>query len=261
MKTLLILLASIACAHALTIPSEVITGAFAGRAAGLVIVDCAGGEMVTYPDDAVIEKLAPCSTFKIANALIGLELGILTSPGRDFYKWDGKARSIEAWNHDLTLKQAFQASCVPAFQNLARQIGSERMQFWIDKLDYGDRNISAGIDVFWLPAKGRKTILISPLEQAAWMRKLVTGQLPVSELSASVLKDLMRLQTTPRGTLYGKTGSGTDDQGHFNLGWFVGFVETGVKTYAFACIAEGENIMSKDAREIVESVLTKQEML
>lgn len=64
------------------------------------------------------------------------------------------------------------APCVPAFQALARQIGPERMQSWIAKLGYGDRDTSAGIDVFWLPAKGRNTILISPVEQAQLMHRL-----------------------------------------------------------------------------------------
>jgi len=261
MKTLLFLLVTAACAQALTIPDDVLTKAFAGRTAALAIEECDGGAVVSYPDDGISDKHPPCSTFKIPNTLIGLELGILTSADEPFYKWDGQTRFIEAWNHDLTLRQAFQASCVPAFQNLAREIGAQRMQLWIDTLGYGDRNISAGIDVFWLPAKGRTTILISPLEQAAWIRKLLAGQLPVSEKSVNILKDVMRLQTTERGTLFGKTGSGTNAEGVFNLGWFVGFVETSGKTYAFACVAEGENIMSKDAREIVEAVLTKQGLL
>ena len=110
--------------------------------------------------------MAPCSTFKIWNTLIGIESGIISSPDQPFYQWDGEKRSISAWNRDLTLREAFQASCVPAFQNLARQIESERMQYWLDRIEYGDRDTSAGIDVFWLPSKGRKTILISPTEQA-----------------------------------------------------------------------------------------------
>ena len=55
-------------------------------------------------------------------------------------------------------------SCVPAFQALAHRIGPQTMQRWLDRLGYGDRDLSAGIDVFWLPAPGRKTLLISPYE-------------------------------------------------------------------------------------------------
>ena len=153
------------------------------------------------------------------------------------------------------------APCVPAFQALARQIGPERMQSWIEKLGYGDRDTSAGIDVFWLPAKGRKTILISPVEQARLMHRLVAGKLPFSKTSLAVLKEMMVVKKTDNGVLFGKTGSGTDDRGTFVLGWFVGYVESNEKTYAFACTAQGEGIVSKDARAIVETVLEKQGLL
>ena len=55
------------------------------------------------------ERMAPCSTFKIWNALIGLESGIIASADEAFYRWDGQTRAIPAWNKNLTLKEAFQA--------------------------------------------------------------------------------------------------------------------------------------------------------
>ena len=154
-----------------TIPiaDSIIRNAFAGREGTLVIIDCSSGAISDFRPNAAAERVPPCSTFKIWNALIGFESGIIASAEEPFYRWDGQTRAISAWNKDLTLKEAFQASCVPAFQALARQIDPERMQSWIEKLGYGDRDISAGIDVFWLPAKGRKTILISPVEQAQLM--------------------------------------------------------------------------------------------
>ena len=48
------------------------------------------------------------------------------------------------------------------FQELARKLGAGRMQEWIDTIGYGDRDTSAGVDLFWLPAPGHKSILISP---------------------------------------------------------------------------------------------------
>ncbi len=131
-----------------------------------------------------------------------------------------------AWNRDLTLQEAFEASCVPAFQNLAHQIGPERMQGWIDKFCYGNRNISVGIDVFWLPSKGRNTIMISPAQQAELMRSIASGNLPFSKMSLAMLKKLMFIKKTDKGILYGKTGLGTDDDGTFVLGWFVGYVKS-----------------------------------
>lgn len=265
MKTILPLCllaaASFSQGQAAPVSDEAIRDAFGGRQAALVLLDTSSGARTAFPKAAAAEMLPPCSTFKIVNALIGLELGILSSPDEPFYKWDGQKRSIEAWNRDLTLKEAFQASCVPAFQILARKIGPARMQAWIDKIGYGNRDTSAGIDVFWLPAKNRKTIIISASEQADLMQKIASGKVPFSDKSLAVLKELMRVKSTDRGILYGKTGSGTDEHGAFNLGWFVGYVESHGKTYAFACVAQGKNVMSKDARQIVEAVLTKQGLL
>lgn len=235
--------------------------AFGDLRGTLVVIDCLSGRTTTYRPDIAKIPLPPCSTFKIVNALIGLESGIVSSPDEQFYRWDGVERSIAGWNRDLSFREAFQASCVPAFQNLARKIGPERMQVWIDKIGYGNRDISAGIDVFWLPSKGRNTIMISPYQQAELMRRIVSGDVPFSKASLSVLKQLMFIKKTDSGTLYGKTGSGADDTGAFVLGWFVGYVDSNGKTYAFACVAQGKNVMSKNARDIVERVFEQQGLL
>lgn len=243
------------------IHESLVNSAFAGRRGAFVIIDCLSGASSDFRPEASSEKLAPCSTFKIWNALIGLESGILSTAEEAFYQWDGVIRPIPDWNRNLTLKEAFRASCVPAFQNLARQIGPRRMQSWINSIGYGDGDLSAGIDIFWLLAKGRKTILISPKEQAQLIGKLVSGKLPFSAKSLAVLKDIMLIKRTGHGILYGKTGSGADDNGTYALGWFVGYVESQGRTYAFACAAKGHNVMGKDARAIVEKVLEGQGLL
>jgi beta-lactamase class D len=235
--------------------------AFGDLGGTIVVIECASGRTTTYRPDVAKIPLPPCSTFKIVNALIGLETGIISSAGKQFYRWDGVERSFTAWNRDLTLQEAFEVSCVPAFQNLARQIGPERMQNWIDKIGYGNRNISAGIDVFWLPSKGRDTIMISPAQQVELMRSIASGEVPFSKTSLATLKKLMFIKKTDKGILYGKTGSGTDDAGTFVLGWFIGYIESNGKTYAFACVAQGKNVMSKNARAIAESVFENQGLL
>jgi len=229
--------------------------AAAGRDAAFVIVDGATGNREIFNAALAKTPLPPCSTFKIWNTLIGLEAGILNSADEPFYKWDGKERFLPAWNRDLTLREAFQASCVPAFQALARKIGSERMQAGLDRFGIGDRNVSAGIEVFWLPAPGRKTLLITPVQQADLMRLLAMGRVPASEHSLAVLKDIMEVRETPAGTLYGKTGSSADGKGVFNMGWFVGYAECGSRKYGFSMVVRGEGLSGKDARAMVEKML------
>jgi beta-lactamase class D len=179
-----------------------------------------------------------------------------------WYKWDGIHRDIEGWNKDLTLREAFRISAVPAYQMLARQIGVERMKSYIEQINYGTKDISAGIDIFWLDPPRIDPIKISADEQVALLNNLLDGKLPFAEKNISILKDVMEVTKTEKGTLYGKTGSDMTPEGKWSLGWFIGFLESGGKTYVFACnITGGENPSGKVAREIVEETFKTQGLL
>ena len=242
--------------------------AFGDKEGALVVIDCGSGEIFSSDPKLTKEAFGPCSTFKIWNTLIGLEEGILKGPDEPFWKWDGQERSFPGWNRDLTLREAFKASCVPAYQELARKIGPERMQQWLDKFDYGNRDQCGRPDGFWLPRAGQKTVLISPVEQARLICKLLRGQLPVSASSVATLKDIMKSETTDRGILFGKTGSGLREaeegpskDGDFDTGWWVGFLEHGGKQYAYASLVLGPGLSGKDAKGITEAVFRANGML
>lgn len=214
-----------------------------------VIHELSSGSRENLDPQLSSRRLTPCSTFKIYNTLIALKLGLLKGPDEPWYQWDGVRRDIKEWNQDLTLRQAFRVSAVPAFQNLARQIGEVRMKEYINRLGYGNRDISSGVDIFWLPREGKKSILISADEQIELLKKLIEGKLPFSKKNISILKEIMKVDATPKGTLYAKTGSATDASGKASLGWFVGFLESHKKTYVFACnMTEGENPSGKTSK-------------
>lgn len=248
-------------AAALSVPAETLTQAFGQRSGAFAVTDVVSGE--TYRNDATAcaRKAAPCSTFKIWNSAIGLETGLITDPDAPFWKWDGEKRWLADWNRDQTLRSAITVSCVPAYQELARKIGRERMQEWLDKLGYGDRDMSSGIDVFWLPEPGRKTVLISPDEQAALIARLVGGKLPFSPQTVSTLRSILKQKETKRGVFYGKTGSSSAEESEDQFGWFIGWVESGGHTYAFACLLKGRGAMGRDARSAVERILTERGLL
>ena len=244
--------------------NDAIKDAISNRHVACVFVDCKSGKNITPDSIACSIRYAPCSTFKIWNTLIGVECKIIDSSSMHFYTWDSIPRFFPSWNRDLTLKEAFQASCVPAFQILARKIGNERMEKWIGVLNYGDKNISSGIEDFWLPSEGKRSIEISPIEQAELVRKLVNQELPISAESQRILKEVMLTSKTSKGICYGKTGSsganykGMKDQ---SIGWFVGYVTNNDKAYSFACLIQGENVSGKDSKVIIESILKRSELL
>jgi len=244
-----------------SIPEAVVREAFDGSSGTFFMIECSTGLVSDFDSERSAERLPPCSTFKIWNLLIGIEAGLVKSADEAFYHWDGEVRAIAGWNKDLTVRDAFQASCVPAFQELARKIGKDRMDRWIHKIGYGDENTSAGIDVFWLPAKGRTPILISPAEQAQLMCRLASGKVPFSENSLVILREVMEFKTTDIGTLYGKTGSGESLNGEHRIGWFVGYVIGKRGVFAFACNLQGDGVSGMDARAATITILERQGLL
>lgn len=252
----------------LPLNTQAVEEAFKGKQAVLVVTDALTGE--TYVSDPALarEPFGPCSTFKIWNTLIGLELGILKNPDDPFWKWDGEKRSFPDWNRDLTLREAFQASCVPAFQELAREIGSKRMQEWLDKLGYGNKDMCDRPDSFWLPRAGLQTILITPEDQAALLNKLVTGKLLVKKETVETLLDIMRIESSKRSALFGKTGSGLRSakegpasDNDFDMGWLVGVLDCGGHKYSYACLVLGSGLGGRDARTAVQTIFRDSGML
>lgn len=244
------------------IREEQMRAAFGAMEGTFVLRDCGSGHETVLAAETADTAFGPCSTFKIWNSLIALEEGMLTEPDAPFWSWDGEERSFPDWNRDQTWRSAFAVSCVPAFQNLARTIGPERMQSWLEKLDYGNKDQCGRPDAFWLPRAGQTTITITPREQARMICRLINGELPVKAESVAKLTDVMKIAGTERGTLYGKTGSGLRERADgptsevdFDMGWLVGFVESGGKKYAYACLLLGDGLTGKDARRVTEAVL------
>jgi beta-lactamase class D len=52
---------------------------------------------------------------------------------------------------NLTMYEAFRASAVPYFQEVARRIGRDTMQRWLDTLSYGTKKITSALTLFgWM---------------------------------------------------------------------------------------------------------------
>src|SRR5882724_9356374 len=176
------------------------------------------------------EGKLPASTFKIPNSLIALETGVVGDPDKDVFKWDGVTRSIEAWNKDHTLRSAIAASAVPVYQEIARRIGAERMQKYVDLLDYGNRDIGGGIDQFWLTGNMR----IDPIQQIDFVDRLRRGVLPVSKRSQELVRDILSVTKSGDAVIHAKTGLLGAEVGKPSLGWMVGWGEKGPAITVFA---------------------------
>lgn len=67
-------------------------------------------------------RVAPDSTYKIYDALFGLEEGVIT-PEDSFIAWNGESYPFEAWNADQTLQSAMTSSVNWYFQTVDEQLG------------------------------------------------------------------------------------------------------------------------------------------
>jgi beta-lactamase class D len=198
------------------------------------------------------EPMLPASTFKIPNSLIALETGVVEDPDKDVFKWDGVNRPIEAWNRDHTLRTAIAASAVPVYQEIARRIGPERMQKYVDLLEYGNRNIGGGIDQFWLTGALR----IDPVQQVDFVDRLRRGVLPISKRSQDLVREILPVTTVGDATIRAKSGLLGAEIGKPSLGWLVGWVEKGSANTVFAL-----NLDCREPRHIADRMKLTQACL
>lgn len=222
-------------------------GAFKGT---FVLYDLNSDSWSIHNNRQSKKRFSPCSTFKIINALIALDTGV----ARDetyVLGWDGTQYPIENWNRSHTLESAMENSVVWYFQELARQIGKMRMNLYMRRFKYGNRDITGGLDQFWLGS----SLKISAREQVAFLQRFYSGELPFSRRSMDIVKNMIVLEKTDSYTLRGKTGTEAKN-GKSTLGWFVGWVERDENVYIFAANIKGKNSATgAAAKEITLSIL------
>ena len=198
------------------------------------------------------EAKLPASTFKIPNSVIALETGVVGDPDKDVFKWDGVVRSIDAWNRDHTMRSAIAASAVPVYQEIARRIGAERMQKYLDLFEYGNRDIGGGIDQFWLTGNLR----IDPVQQVDFVDRLRRGTLPVSKRSQDLVRDILPVTKVGDAIIRAKSGLLGAETGKPSLGWLVGWVEKGSTPTVFAL-----NLDCTEPRHIADRMKLAQQCL
>lgn len=185
------------------------------------------GVFITYDDRALAvygnaleraqTEYIPASTFKMLNALIGLQHQKSTQ--NEVFKWDGQPRSFNAWEKDMTLGEAMQASAVPVYQELARRIGLDLMQQEVKRVGFGNMTIGQKVDNFWLVGP----LKITPEQEVKFAYHLAKQQLPFDKQVQQHVKDMLFIEKRGEFKLYAKSGWGMDVVPQ--VGWYTGWVE------------------------------------
>lgn len=198
------------------------------NAEGTIVISSLDGQK-TFVHNEVRAKmeLLPASTFKIPNTLIALEHGAVAN-GTEIIKWDGQIRGMDVWNRDQSIESAFPVSCVWFYQELAKRVGLNTYQDYLQQINYGNGKVGPELTTFWLEGDLR----ISAYQHVNFLRKLVLRQFAFKETSYDLLKRIMVIERADSYTISGKTGWATKTDSP--VGWIVGYVDTKNGTWLFA---------------------------
>lgn len=240
---------------------------FQGLNGGAVIYFPDENKYQIYNEDVCNTRRSPCSTFKIISSLIGIKNGVISEED-SVRKWSGETFWNDKWNRDIGFKDAFQASCVWYFRKIIDELGPETIQEELDKLNYGNLDISdwegrlnnnnsnRSLTGFWIES----SLKISPKEQVEVLERIFGGESSYKEQELALLKDAMLV--TDSGLhdikIYGKTGLGKIS-GIMADAWFTGFADMGKeKTYFCVYLGETDNkdVSSSDAKRIAIELIS-----
>lgn len=212
--------------------------------ATFVVLKAAAGEIIRHNPARAQRRFVPASTFKIPNSLIALETNSASGPDH-LIQWDSTGPRAggfwaSSWSQDHTLRSALRNSVIWYYQVLARDIGADRMQRYLDQFDYGNRNMGGGLDQFWLHGDLR----ISPDEQVQFLKRMYDGDIGLSDRSTRIVRDILVLDASQADRLSGKTGTANVTATR-TLAWLVGYVERQADTWFFALNLEGEEVWAR----------------
>ena len=106
-----------------------------------------------------------------------------------------------------------------------------------------------GLDGAWI----NSSLRISPLEQLAFLRKLVNRQLPLKPAAYDLAETLFDAGEAGGWRLYGKTGTGSPgSNGVYTAanayGWFVGWARKDGRQLVFARLVQDEHCLLYTSR-------------
>lgn len=209
-----------------------------------VIADAATGDIV-FKKGNCEERVTPASTFKIPLAVMGYDSGFLKdaqNPTLPFHKgyadWGG-----DNWKQPTDAARWLKYSVVWFSQQITAAIGEDKLTEYARQFHYGNADFSGdpgknnGLERAWIAS----SLKISPVEQVAFLGKLATRQLPVSDHAIDETLKVVEGKELKNGWFaQGKTGMAYPRNADYSLdynhpwGWYVGWATKGDQTYVFA---------------------------
>lgn len=188
------------------------------------------GDIILASEGAVTSQYSPCSTFKIALALMGFDSGILkdeTDPSWPYQ--EGYVDYLESWKQPHDPTSWIKNSCIWFSQVITSKLGAEKFRDYVQQLSYGNQEAENHLNC-WLSS----TLKISPREQIDFLKKLTEDKLPFSKHTQELTRKILYVGECEGWKLFGKTGSGRQEENkELGQGWFIGWLEKGDRRIVF----------------------------
>ncbi|HEX8615521.1 MAG TPA: class D beta-lactamase [Telluria sp.] len=206
------------------------------------MIDAASGQRLVH-EGQCDERVTPASTFNIVVSLMGYDSGILRdehTPALPFK--EGYADWNDSWRATTDPTTWMRNSTVWYAQQVMSRLGTAQFQRYIDGFNYGNRDATGdpgknnGLALSWISS----SLAISPVEQVAFLRKVVNRDLGLAPAAYDMTSRITRLDILHNGwEIHGKTGTSAPvpagrDQNEHEYGWFVGWASKGARTVVFA---------------------------
>jgi beta-lactamase class D len=213
-----ILLVSV-CAHAKVDYEKI----FSGEDACYTEIDNAGKVLNSFNPKHCSQRVSPNSTFKIPLTYISFEEKVFATVSTPI-PWDHKNYVTPQHNQNQTPQSWISDSVVWVSRIVTRKVGKGKLQTYINKLNYGNKDINGGLEKFWLDS----SLKISADEQVQFLKLLWNDDKIFSAATREKAKKILFVEKLSDGTeIYGKTGTGCleakcSSRAGKQHGWFVG---------------------------------------
>ncbi len=218
------------------------TGLARAEVACLVIADASSGAVVHREGDGCDDGIGPASSFKFPLAVMGYDAGLLASPDEPAWPYKARYEAVRAIDKETTTPRRWLRESVLWFSRvLVAELGAERFAQYVRGFGYGNADVSGdpgagnGMTHSWL----NSSLQITPNEQLGFVRRFLTGELPVGRSALEQTVTAMPHFAASDWDVQGKTGTGyikeaDGKRGKRQFGWFVGWASKGDRVLAFA---------------------------
>jgi beta-lactamase class D len=214
------------------------------------------------------QRHTPCSTFKLAISLMAYNEGILIDATHPEWPYQvGYDDWKPTWKQPHNPTTWISDSCVWYSQLITQALGMDKFKKYVSEFHYGNYDVSGdtgqdnGLTHAWLSS----SLQISADEQIAFIQRLLSKKLPVSQKSLDLTRAIFYVQELPHGwKLYGKTGAGPQQNSdrslnsNLQVGWFIGWIEKGDRHIVFANFIEAKRTHDLSAGKQAKEAAIKQ---